>query len=87
MQHSLHVGYQGNNGSRSVYLCNARQIHYGESACQRVPGKAIDQWVVEKVMAALTPVQIELSLAIVEELERQQAELNNLVGFCNKSLT
>ena len=72
----MHVGYQGNNGSRSVYLCNARQIHYGESACQRVPGRAIDQWVVEKVMAALTPVQIELSLAIVEELERQQAELN-----------
>jgi len=72
----MHVGYQGNNGSRSVYLCNARQIHYGESACQRVPGKAVDQWVVEKVMAALTPAQIELSLAIMEELERQQAELN-----------
>jgi DNA invertase Pin-like site-specific DNA recombinase len=72
----MHVGYQGNNGSRSVYLCNARQIHYGEPACQRVPGKAIDHWVVEKVMAALTPAQLELSLAIVEELERQQAELN-----------
>lgn len=72
----MHVGYQGTNGARSVYLCNARQIHYGESACQRVPGKAVDQWVTEKVMAALTPVQIELSLAIVEELERQQVELH-----------
>lgn len=72
----MHVGYQGTNGSRSVYLCNARQIHYGESACQRMPGKAVDQWVTEKVMAALTPAQIELSLAIVAELERQQTELN-----------
>jgi len=72
----MHVGYQGNNGSRSVYLCNARQIHYGEKACQRIPGIAIDQWVVERIMAALIPAQIELSLAIVEELVRQQAELN-----------
>lgn len=72
----MHVGYQGTNGSRSVYLCNARQIHYGETACQRIPGKAVDQWVVERIMTALTPAQIELSLAIVEELERQQTELN-----------
>jgi DNA invertase Pin-like site-specific DNA recombinase len=72
----MHVGYQGTNGQRSVYLCNARQIHYSEPACQRVPGKAVDQWVTERIMAALTPAQIELSLAIVEELDRQQAELN-----------
>jgi DNA invertase Pin-like site-specific DNA recombinase len=80
----MHVGYQGTNGSRSVYLCNARQIHYGESACQRVPGKAVDQWVTEKVMAALTPAQIELSLAIMEEFERQQAEqaMATPVGSC-----
>jgi DNA invertase Pin-like site-specific DNA recombinase len=71
----MHVGYQGTNGHRSVYLCNARQIHYGEPACQRVPGKAVDQWVTEKVMSALTSAQIELSLAIVEELEHQQTEL------------
>jgi DNA invertase Pin-like site-specific DNA recombinase len=72
----MHVGYQGTNGTRSVYLCNARQIHYGEKACQRIPGKAVDRWVVERIMAALTPAQIELSLAIVAELARQQTELN-----------
>jgi len=72
----MHVGYQGTNGSRSVYVCNARQLHHGETACQRMPGKAVDQFVTERLMAALTPAQIELSLAIVEELERQQAELN-----------
>jgi DNA invertase Pin-like site-specific DNA recombinase len=71
----MHVGYQGTNGSRSVYLCNARQIHYGEPTCQRVPGKAVDQWVTEKIMAALTPAQIDLSLAIMEEFERQHTEL------------
>ena len=71
----MHVGYQGTNGCRSVYLCNARQIHYGETACQRVPGKSVDQWVTERIMRALTPAQIELSIAILEEFDRQQTEL------------
>jgi hypothetical protein len=72
----MHVGYQGTNGSRSVYVCNSNQLHHGEKACQRMPGKTIDEFVSERLLAALTPAQIELSLALVEELERQQAELN-----------
>lgn len=72
----MHVGYQGTNGSRSVYVCNYDQLHHGETACQRMPGKAIDEFVASCLLAALTPAQIELSLALVEELERQQAELN-----------
>ena len=40
-----------------------------------MPGKAIDEFVSERLLAALTPAQIELSLALVEELERQQVEL------------
>jgi DNA invertase Pin-like site-specific DNA recombinase len=72
----MHVGYQGTNGSRSVYLCNSNQLHHGETACQRMPGKAVDEFVSERLLAALTPTQVELSLALVEELERQQAELN-----------
>jgi DNA invertase Pin-like site-specific DNA recombinase len=72
----MHVGYQGTNGSRSVYVCNSNQLHHGETACQRMPGKAIDEFVSQRLLAALTPAQIELSLALVEELERQHAELN-----------
>jgi hypothetical protein len=72
----MHVGYQGTNGSRSVYVCNARQLHHGETACQRMPGKAIDEFVTARLLAALTPAQMELSLALVEELERQQANMN-----------
>ena len=72
----MHVGYQGTNGSRSVYLCNYRQIRFAEKACQRIPGKAIDQWVLERLLAALTQAQIELSLATVNELVRQQAQVD-----------
>jgi DNA invertase Pin-like site-specific DNA recombinase len=72
----MHVGYQGTNGSRSVYICNSGQLHHGDPACQRMPGNAIDAWVSQRLLAALTPAQIELSLALVETLERQQAEVN-----------
>jgi hypothetical protein len=72
----MHVGYQGTNGSRSVYVCNSGQLHHGETACQRMPGNAIDALVTQRLLAALTPAQIELSLAVVETLERQQEELN-----------
>lgn len=71
----MHVGYQGTNGCRSTYLCNSGQIQYGEKTCQRMPGKAIDRFITDRIMAALTPAQIELSLAVVAELRRQQAEL------------
>jgi hypothetical protein len=71
----MHVGYQGTNGSRSVYLCNSGQIQYGEKACQRIPGKAVDQFITDSILAALTPAQIDFSLAVIDELQRQQAEL------------
>jgi len=72
---AMYVDYQGTNGTRSVYLCNKRQLRYGEPVCQRIPGAAVDRFVAERVLANLTPAQIELSLAVLDELERQQAEL------------
>jgi len=71
----MYVDYQGTNGMRTVYLCNRRQIRYGEPACQRIPGAAVDRFVAEPVLTSLAPSQIELSLAVLNELERQQAEL------------
>jgi DNA invertase Pin-like site-specific DNA recombinase len=69
----MHVGYHGTDGAHIVYRCNDRQMHYAEPACQHVPGAAVDRWVLERVFAALAPAQIELSLAALDELERQQA--------------
>lgn len=71
----MYVDYQGSNGTRIVYRCNKRQIRYGEPVCQRIPGAAVDRFVAERVIANLAPVQIELSLAVLDELERQQTEL------------
>ena len=71
----LHVAYTGKDGQHIAYVCTHRQRRYAEPACQRVPGREVDKIVADAVLAALTPAQIELSLAIMQEMERQQAEL------------
>ena len=71
----MHVDYQGTNGKRIVYLCNMDQIRFGQPTCQRIRGPSIDAHVTERVLAALAPAQIALSLAVLDELERQRSDL------------
>lgn len=72
----LQVVYSGKDNQRITYLCCHRQRRYAEPVCQRIPGRDVDQVIAEAVLAALTPAQIELSLAVVQEMERQRAELD-----------
>jgi DNA invertase Pin-like site-specific DNA recombinase len=72
----MYVNYSGQASQHVTYLCNTDSLHYAQPACQRVPGAAVDQLVAEHLLAALTPAQVELSLAVAEELERQQVELD-----------
>jgi hypothetical protein len=70
------VVYSGKDHQHISYVCNHQQRRYGERTCQSVPGREVDQAVAAAVLAALTPAQVELSLAVLEELERQQALLH-----------
>jgi DNA invertase Pin-like site-specific DNA recombinase len=72
----MYVDYSGQDGQHVTYRCNTNSMRYAQPACQRVPGAAVDQLVAEHLLAALTPAQVELSLAVAEELERQQTELD-----------
>jgi DNA invertase Pin-like site-specific DNA recombinase len=72
----LQVVYSGKDNRRITYICCHRQRRYAEPVCQRIPGRDVDQVIAEAVLAALTPTQIELSLAVVQEMERQQAKLD-----------
>jgi DNA invertase Pin-like site-specific DNA recombinase len=71
----MYVQYCGKSGKQAAYYCNTAQVHYAAPQCQRLPGKKLDYLISERVLAALTPAQIELSLAAMQELERQQAVL------------
>jgi DNA invertase Pin-like site-specific DNA recombinase len=71
----MQVVYSGKDRQYITYICCHRQRRYAEPVCQRIPGRDVDQRVAEVVLAALTPAQIELTLAVMQEIERQQAEL------------
>lgn len=72
----MYVNYSGQNSQHVTYLCNTNSLRYAQPICQRVPGAAVDERVAAHLLAALTPAQVELSLSLAEELERQQAELD-----------
>jgi DNA invertase Pin-like site-specific DNA recombinase len=72
----MQVIYSGKDHLHVSYVCNNQQRRFAEPTCQSVPGREVDQAVAAAVLAALTPVQIELSLAVLEEIERQQTLLN-----------
>ena len=70
------VVYSGKDHHHVSYVCNHQQRRYGEPTCQSVPGQAVDQAITSTILAALTPAQVELSLAVLEEVERQQTSLH-----------
>jgi DNA invertase Pin-like site-specific DNA recombinase len=71
----MHVVYSGKDHQHITYVCDRRQRSYAQPACQRVPGQKVDQAVAAAILAALTPAQVELSLAVLKEIERQQVIL------------
>ena len=73
----LQVVYTGQDHQHITYVCCHRQRHYAEPACQRIPGQAVDAAVAHLLLEALTPAQIELSLAVLQEVERHQAQLRH----------
>jgi DNA invertase Pin-like site-specific DNA recombinase len=71
----MQVVYSGRDSQHITYSCGHRHRRYAEPLCQRVPGQLVDKLITQVVLSALTPAQLDLSLAIWQELDRQQAEL------------
>jgi DNA invertase Pin-like site-specific DNA recombinase len=71
----MHAAYSGKRSQHVTYRCCHRQRHYAEPVCQCVPGKRVDQTVADAVLDALSPAQVDLALAVAQEVDRQQAQL------------
>jgi len=71
------VNYHGSD-KRYSYVCARRNTVYGGSACQCVSGAPLDGFVAEKVLEALEPVALELSLEAAKNMESERAELDSL---------
>jgi DNA invertase Pin-like site-specific DNA recombinase len=67
----MRVRYGGHGFS---YACTYARAKFGAPSCQTVPsGPAVDAAVTQALLAALTPAQVRISLAVLEELEQQAA--------------
>ena len=68
------------SGSRLRYDCNQMRAAYGLGGCQAFAGGTLDAAVVQKVLQALEPAALEVSVRVAEDLEGQQKQLEGQWG-------
>jgi len=60
------------------YVCQRKGIERGEPPCAHIPGSTIDQAVGQLLVDTITPIALEVSLAVQEELRVQLEEADRL---------
>ncbi len=71
------VNYHGGD-KRYSYVCARRNTVYGGSACQCISGAPLDDFAAEKILEALEPAALELSLEAAKNIESERGELDGL---------
>lgn len=57
------------------YGCLREAIEYGGEVCQSLSGAALDSLVIERLLQAVSPASLELSLAATVDLQRERKQL------------
>ena len=70
----LMVGYSGQSG-RPRYKCHWDFQLYGAEKCQSLAAGPLDEFISQQILSALKPAVLELSLAAVEDIQRQRQQL------------
>jgi hypothetical protein len=80
--HRMTVRYHdGAGAARSPrgYTCAFYQVNYGTGgSCQHIAGPALDDWVTAKVLDAVAPAALEVSMAAAAQAEDERAILDKL---------
>jgi DNA invertase Pin-like site-specific DNA recombinase len=61
--------------NRYAYVCGRAVADYAEPLCQSLSGPGLDELVAQHLLAAVEPAALEASMAAVEDVERERAEL------------
>lgn len=76
--HRMLVGYSNISGQKTLrYSCLREAIDYGGAACQSLSGRVLESLVVERLLQAVSPASLELSLAARSDLERERKQLDD----------
>jgi DNA invertase Pin-like site-specific DNA recombinase len=60
------------------YLCNHNYMQHGGPHCQKIPGLSIDAAVGELLLEAMTPMAVEVALAVQQEIQARLDEIDRL---------
>lgn len=60
------------------YVCQRESIREGKPVCQTVPGRVVDQAISELLLETVTPMALEVSLAVQGELQSRIDEADRL---------
>ena len=76
--HRMLVGYANTSGQKTLrYNCLRDAIDYGQDACQSLSGAKLESFVVERMLHAVSPASLELSLAATADIERERRQLDD----------
>jgi DNA invertase Pin-like site-specific DNA recombinase len=64
--------YYSSQGHKLRYSCNRMAVDYGEKSCQSFLGTPLDQLIQEKIMAAMQPSALEVSLQAAANIEQER---------------
>jgi DNA invertase Pin-like site-specific DNA recombinase len=68
----------GKDGVYPDYICQRAHINQGAPLCQHLPGQAIDTAVSKLLLETMTPLSLEVALAVQKEIEARQGETDAL---------
>jgi DNA invertase Pin-like site-specific DNA recombinase len=60
------------------YMCQRRGIEQARPICQQIPGAALDEAIGRLLVKSVTPLTLEVTLAVQQELESRAAECEQL---------
>jgi hypothetical protein len=60
------------------YICGAAAARQGLSQCQRVPGRSIDKAISDLLLETVTPLNLDVALAVQQELQNRFEEVDRL---------
>lgn len=58
------------------YCCQRDAIDYGQAACQSLSGAVLESLVIQRLLQAVAPASLELSLAATANIERERKQLD-----------
>lgn len=58
------------------YSCQREAIDYGGDRCQSLAGQSLEAFVIARLMQAIEPASVEVSLAAVEDIQRERERLH-----------